>query len=74
MFRLVIIHPLAVEDGTNIKCKIMGVMEMQLGFLQTSVVLAGIYWSLCIHVQVKLTLEQATKTQRGSRGIALLFL
>jgi hypothetical protein len=25
-------------------------------------------------VKVKLTLEQATKAQRGSRGIALLFL
>jgi len=25
-------------------------------------------------VKVKLTLKQATKTQRGSRGIALLFL
>ena len=27
-----------------------------------------------IKVKVKLTLEQATKAQRGSRGIALLFL
>jgi len=26
------------------------------------------------HVKVKFTLEQATKAQRGSRGIALLFL
>jgi hypothetical protein len=27
-----------------------------------------------VKVKVKLTLEKATKTQRGSRGIALLFL
>jgi hypothetical protein len=27
-----------------------------------------------VKVKVKFTLEQATKTQRGSRGIALLFL
>ena len=27
-----------------------------------------------VKVKVKLTLEQATKAQRGSRGIALLFL
>jgi hypothetical protein len=26
-----------------------------------------------VKVKVKFTLEQATKTQRGSRGIALLF-
>ena len=29
---------------------------------------------LQIKVKVKFTLEQATKAQRGSRGIALLFL
>jgi hypothetical protein len=29
---------------------------------------------LYIKVKVKVTLEQATKAQRGSRGIALLFL
>jgi len=29
---------------------------------------------LLIKVKVKFTLEQATKAQRGSRGIALLFL
>jgi len=27
-----------------------------------------------VKVKVKFTLEQATKTQKGSRGIALLFL
>ena len=27
-----------------------------------------------VKVKVKFTLEQATKTQRGSRGIAVLFL
>jgi hypothetical protein len=27
-----------------------------------------------VKVNVKVTLEQATKAQRGSRGIALLFL
>jgi len=27
-----------------------------------------------VQVKVKFTLEQATKAQRGSRGIALLFL
>jgi hypothetical protein len=27
-----------------------------------------------IKVQVKFTLEEATKAQRGSRGIALLFI
>jgi hypothetical protein len=27
-----------------------------------------------IKVKVKVTLEQATKTQRGNRGIALLYL
>jgi len=30
--------------------------------------------SLYVKVKVKVTLEQATKAQRGSRGIALLFL
>ena len=30
--------------------------------------------NLHIKVKVKFTLEQATKAQRGSRGIALLFL
>jgi hypothetical protein len=29
---------------------------------------------LKIKVKVKFTLEQATKTQRGSRGLGLLFL
>ena len=29
---------------------------------------------LPVKVQVKVTLEQATKSQTGSRGIALLFL
>jgi hypothetical protein len=29
---------------------------------------------LNVTVKVKVTLEQATKVQRGSRGIALLFL
>jgi hypothetical protein len=28
----------------------------------------------CVNVKVKFTLEQAMKAQRGSRGIALLFL
>ena len=32
------------------------------------------YGIVCIKVEVKFTLEQATKTQKGSRGIALLFL
>jgi hypothetical protein len=31
------------------------------------------YWYIG-KVKVKVTLEQATKTQKGSRGIALLFL
>jgi hypothetical protein len=31
-------------------------------------------FSLCKKVKVKLTLEQVTKAQRWSRGIALLFL
>ena len=31
-------------------------------------------WILHVKVQVKFTLEQAMKAQRGSRGIALLFL
>jgi hypothetical protein len=29
---------------------------------------------MVVMVKVKFTLKQATKTQRGSRGIALLFL
>jgi hypothetical protein len=29
---------------------------------------------VCIKVKVKFTLEQATKAQRGSRGIAVLFI
>jgi hypothetical protein len=32
------------------------------------------YNSKSIKVEVKFALEQATKTRRGSRGIALLFL
>jgi hypothetical protein len=31
-------------------------------------------FNLYIKVKVKVTLEQVTKAQRGSRGIALLFL
>jgi hypothetical protein len=38
----------------------------------------GLHTSHCslniVKVNVKFTLEQATKVQRGSRGIALLFL
>ena len=30
-------------------------------------------WASKVNVKVKLTLELATKAQRGSRGIALLF-
>jgi hypothetical protein len=30
-------------------------------------------FDICVKVKVKFTLEQATKAQRGSRGIALLF-
>jgi hypothetical protein len=32
------------------------------------------YNMYAVKVKVKFTLEQATKAQRGSRGIALLFL
>jgi len=32
------------------------------------------YDKFILRVKVKVTLEQATKTQRGSRGIAILFL
>jgi len=32
------------------------------------------YRKVKVKVKVKFTLEQATKAQRGSRGIALLFL
>jgi hypothetical protein len=35
---------------------------------------AGKVFSFNRKVKVKLTLEQSTKAQRGSRGIALLFL
>jgi len=34
----------------------------------------GSYSCWRVKVKVKVTLEQATKAQRGSRGIALLFL
>ena len=33
-----------------------------------------LYEKIKVKVKVKLTLEQTTKAQRGSRGIALLFL
>jgi hypothetical protein len=33
-----------------------------------------VYAALELNVKVKVTLEQVTKVQRGSRGIALLFL
>jgi len=33
-----------------------------------------VYKKVKVKVKVKFTLEQATKAQRGSRGIALLFL
>jgi hypothetical protein len=32
------------------------------------------YLNIKVKVKVKITLEQATKAQRGSRGTALLFL
>jgi len=32
------------------------------------------YFHIKVNVKVKFTLEQATKAQRGSRGITLLFL
>jgi hypothetical protein len=35
--------------------------------------LKGVLGLLDLYMEVKLTLEQATKAQRGSRGIALLF-
>jgi hypothetical protein len=34
----------------------------------------AVYIHIYIKVKVKFTLQQATKAQRGSRGIALLFL
>jgi hypothetical protein len=34
----------------------------------------SVFKGLMNYVKVKFTLEQATKAQRGSRGIALLFL
>jgi len=35
----------------------------------------GSFWvKVKVNVNLKFTLEQATKVQRGSRGIALLFL
>jgi len=30
-------------------------------------------WAIKVNVKVKFTLEQATKAQRGSRGVVLLF-
>jgi len=33
-----------------------------------------LFLSLWLKVNINFTLEQATKTQRGSRGIAILFL
>jgi len=33
-----------------------------------------IYFFKCLKVKVKVNLEQATKAQKGSRGIDLLFL
>jgi hypothetical protein len=32
------------------------------------------FWAVTQRVKVKVTLEQATKAQRGRRGIALLYL
>jgi hypothetical protein len=44
------------------------------GHFQKSAGVTGCEDGITVTVKVKLTLEQATKTQRGSRGIALLFL
>jgi hypothetical protein len=33
-----------------------------------------LYYKNCVKLKVNFTLEQATKAQRGSRGIAPLFL
>jgi hypothetical protein len=38
------------------------------------IVCDAVYSDEWIKVEVKFTLEQATKAQRGSRGISLLFL
>ena len=37
-------------------------------------VIGQIFMKNDVKVKVKFTLEQATKAQRGSRGVALLFL
>ena len=47
------------------------------GFLSVVVVDSNpscVFLSIKVKVKVKFSLEQATKAQRGSRGIALLFL
>jgi len=41
---------------------------------QTKIKSNNFYCILNVKVRVKLILEQATKAERGSRGIALLFL
>jgi len=41
--------------------------------MEYSTLLKGTWRSVWVKVKVKFTLEQATKTQRGSRVIALLF-
>jgi hypothetical protein len=37
-------------------------------------VISALVFCIMVKVKVKLSLEQAMKAQRGSRGIALLFL
>jgi len=46
---------------------------MQIG-VQTFYIYICVCVCVYIYIYIKYTLEQATKAQRGSRGIALLFL
>jgi hypothetical protein len=60
--------PVFSDEGVVIKVK---KKKLNHYYFHSAINVPSIY---TVKVKVKFTLEQATKVQRGSRGIALLFL
>jgi hypothetical protein len=50
------------------------VLKQNQPFIYSTCTRGSVLRSKAVKVKIKFTLEQATKDQRGSRGIALLFL
>ena len=59
------------SDALSLGCVALDACREPSAFISS---LKGVVGLLDLDIMVKFTLEQTTKAQRGSRGIALLFL